>query len=130
MREQAAQCLRLEDLLDPNVDQDLITVGLHPHGAMQHGFACGGLLHRGGEVELQAFPRHVEHVDDVLRTRSGLEEVAGAPVDVDDVAALVDDDRRRCHVFEQHPFDRLLDAHLTARTGRSTVLNAVAQIDG
>ena len=58
--------------------------------------------------------------------RRGLEEQAGAAVDVDDVAALVDDHRGRHQLAQQDPLGVLLQDRLGAG-GRSPLRRAAGE---
>ena len=95
---------------------------------MAHDFVlrAGRLMERQGQIVLQSFPRHL---DQMVGRRTGrrFEIGAGVPVNVDDLAPIVDDDRRRRVARDQQLLDQIGNRG-GARAGRGASTSARAPV--
>ena len=116
-QQQAADGFRLAQLRHRQPDGDGIPVGLHAHAFMDdRGVLAGGPAQGGGEVNPQALARHVQDVQ--ARLAGGrFEVIPGAPVDVEDVTPVVDDDTGRGIAIQQGLFEQDRELQLLGAAG-------------
>src|SRR5262245_48148301 len=105
-QEQAFESLRLGNVLDGQVDEYDATIGPYPQAPARDGgfFGCR-LMERQDQIVLQTFPRHFYEI--VCRlTRSQFELVPSVPMNIDNLATVIDDYRRRRVTRHQHLLDQ------------------------
>ena len=97
---------------DRQIDGGEVAVGFDPQPRVAHRLSAGhGFVQGGGQLPPQPFAGHLQDVHAGL-ARGRFQVQAGAAVEVEDVAALVDERADRGVLLQQRPFGQLAQLEL------------------